>query len=71
MSLPEHLWDVVIQSGHRHDEQMISALTEAVTYRRLLQVALAHLHAEQLLRTRAEQRLKQAMGIENWHQDAS
>jgi hypothetical protein len=70
--LPTHvdlaLEDSALDYQTIHDE-WISAVAEAVTYRQMLTVALALLSERQIRCDRQEQRLRQILGSEPWHQE--
>ena len=59
---------LVIEALADDSVQLTDALSEAVTYRELFLAALAELVAERKRSTRANQRLRQVMGVEPWHE---
>lgn len=70
MPLSEALIDVALRRACEQDEAYVDALRDATTYRQIVHLVLVQLYAEHELRVRLEQRLRQVMGVEEWHADA-
>ena len=63
--------DTLAADNLRLEESEVLALSEAQTYREMLSLTLAAWALDQKRLRAANQRLRQVMGIEDWHPEAA
>lgn len=67
----EEILGLLLDSLHAEiaekDQQYIEAMREALAYREMFLWTMDELFTEQAKRIRAEERLKQVMGVKSWH----